>query len=293
MNESVHNIESRASQAASRRQRWLSPGMIVRQAVLLFGVFLALAPAVYMLITAFKTKEEYLFDKIGLPDQLVLVNFSEALVQNPFLLWMRNSTILALGAVLLSTVVAALAAFAIARMDFRGRNLLLSISTSLMVIPPVVMIVPLFVLYTRLSLMSTFHGTILIYAGLITPFSVYLLVSFFRTLPTEILEAALIDGATPLGVLWRVVIPLSGPPLLTLFVVNALYVWNDLLIALIFLQSDDSRTLMAGLSVFQGRYNNQIPLTMAGMVMASLPMLILYIIFQRYFIRGLTAGALK
>src|SRR5690606_13668461 len=211
---------------------------------------------------------------------IVLTNFSEALVQNPFLLWMRNSAILAVGAVLLSTVVAALAAFAIARMRFRGRELLLSISTSLMVIPPVVMIVPLFVLYTRIGLISTFHGTILIYAGLITPFSVYLLVSLFRTLPTEILEAALIDGASPLGVLWRVVVPLSGPPLVTLFVVNALYVWNDLLIALIFLQSDESRTLMAGLSVFQGRYNNQIPLTMAGMVMASLPMLILYILFQ-------------
>jgi ABC-type glycerol-3-phosphate transport system permease component len=162
-----------------------------------------------------------------------------------------------------------------------------------MVIPPVVMIVPLFVLYTRLELISTFHGTILIYAGLITPFSVYLLTSFFRTLPTEILEAALIDGASSLGVLWRIVVPLSGPPLVTLFVVNALYVWNDLLIALIFLQSDDSRTLMAGLSVFAGRYNNQIPLTMAGMFMASLPMIILYIAFQRYFIRGLTAGALR
>jgi raffinose/stachyose/melibiose transport system permease protein len=293
MNESVNRTAGYTAQPAATGRGWLRPGLIARQAILLFGVFLALAPAAYMLNTALKTREEYVFDKIGLPDQVVLTNFSEALVQNPFLLWMRNSAILAVGAVLLSTVIAALAAFAIARMQFRGRELLLSISTSLMVIPPVVMIVPLFVLYTRIGLMSTFHGTILIYAGLITPFSVYLLVSFFRTLPTEILEAALIDGASPLGVLWRVVVPLSGPPLVTLFVVNALYVWNDLLIALIFLQSDESRTLMAGLSVFQGRYNNQIPLTMAGMVMASLPMLILYILFQRYFIRGLTAGALK
>lgn len=282
-----------AAAPTSARRSWLRPGPLARQALLLFGVFLSLAPAVYMLNTAFKTKEEYVFDKMGLPDSFVLTNFTEALVDNPFLLWMRNSTILALGSVLLSTAVAVLAAFAIARMQFRGRDLLLSISTSLMVIPPVVMIVPLFVLYTRLDLISTFHGAILIYAGLITPFSLYLLVSFFRTLPTEIIEAALIDGASVFGVLWRIVIPLSGPPLVTLFVVNALYVWNDLLIALIFLQSDDSRTLMTGISVFQGRYNNQIPLTMAGMVMASLPMIILYVLFQRYFIRGLTAGALK
>lgn len=268
-------------------------GTAARHTLLLFFTLLALGPSFFMIMTSVKTKDEYVFDKIGLPDKIVLQNFEDALVDNDFLLWMRNSTILAVGSVVLSTAVASLAAFAIARMQFFGRDLLLSISTSLMIIPPVVMIVPLFVLYTRLELISTFHGVILIYAGLITPFSVYLLVSFFRTLPGEILEAALIDGATSLGVLWRVVLPMSLPALLTLFVVNALYVWNDLLIALIFLQSDDSRTLMAGISVFQGRYNNQIPLTMAGMLMASLPMLILYILFQRYFIRGLVAWALK
>jgi ABC-type glycerol-3-phosphate transport system permease component len=266
---------------------------IFRHGLLLLATFIALAPGVFMFITALKSQDEFVYDKVGLPDVIVLDNFRSAVVDNPFFLWMRNSAILAVGAVLLSTLVACLAAYAIARMNFRGKQVLLAISTALMVVPPVVMIVPLFVLYTQLGLISTFHGTIIIYAGLITPFSVYLLVSFFQTLPTEILEAALIDGASPVGVLLRVVIPLSGPPLVTLFVVNALYVWNDLLIALIFLQSDHNRTLMAGLSVFQGRYNNQIPLTMAGMVLASVPMIALYIIFQRYFIRGLTAGALK
>ena len=205
---------------------------------------------------------------------------------------MLNSSTFAPGSVTLSTIVSSLAAFAIARMRFRGQNALLALSTSLMVIPPVVLVVPLFLLFTQLELI-TYHGTILIYAGLITPFSVYLLVSFFRTLPTEILEATLIDGASPLGVLWRVVAPLSAPALVTLLIVNTLYVWNDLLIALLFLQDDNKRTLMVGISVFQGRYNYQTPLTMAGMVMASLSMLILYMLFQRFFIRGLASGALK
>ena len=133
----------------------------------------------------------------------------------------------------------------------------------------------------------------MIYAGLITPFSVYLLTTFFRTLPKELFESARIDGANDLAILWRVVLPLSLPALLTLVVVNSLFVWNDLLIAIIFLQDDASRTLMAGISVFQGRYNNQIPLTMAGMVIASAPMVVLYIAFQKYFIRGLMAGAIK
>ena len=178
-------------------------------------------------------------------------------------------------------------------MRFAGKDTLFAASTSLMAVPPVVMIVPLFVLYTQLDLISTFHGAILIYAGLITPFSVYLLTTFFRTLPRELFESARIDGARDFGILWRIVVPLSLPALLTLVVVNSLFVWNDLLIAIIFLQDDSSRTLMAGLSVFQGRYNNQIPLTMAGMVIASAPMVMLYIAFQRYFVRGLMAGTLK
>jgi ABC-type glycerol-3-phosphate transport system permease component len=160
-------------------------------------------------------------------------------------------------------------------------------------VPPVVMIVPLFVLYTRLDLVSTYHGAIVIYAGLITPFSVYLLTTFFRTVPRELFEAAHIDGAGPFTILMRVVLPLSAPALVTLIVVNALFVWNDLLIAIIFLQEDAKRTLMAGISVFQGRYNNQVPLTMAGMVIASAPMFILYVVFQKQFIRGLMAGAIK
>jgi ABC-type glycerol-3-phosphate transport system permease component len=120
-----------------------------------------------------------------------------------------------------------------------------------------------------------------------------LLTTFFRTLPREIFEAAYVDGATDLFILWKIVLPLSLAPLLTLVVVNALYVWNDLLIAIIFLQDDSKRTLMAGISVFQGRYENQIPLTMAGMAIASAPMVILYIVFQKYFIQGLMAGAVK
>src|SRR6185503_5809634 len=114
-----------------------------------------------------------------------------------------NSIILAFGALILSTVVSCLGAYANAPMQFRGRSLLFSISTSLMAIPPVVMIVPLFVLYTQLSLISTFQGAIVIYAGLITPFSVYLLTSFFRSLPKELFEAARIDGAGDLLILLK------------------------------------------------------------------------------------------
>jgi ABC-type glycerol-3-phosphate transport system permease component len=271
----------------------LRPDAFLKHAVLLFAVFIALVPTIYMIMTALKSDDEYTFNKIGFPHALVLDHFDIVLFQSPFFQWMGNSAILAGGPVLLSTAVSCLGSYAIARMQFRGRQLLFSISVALMAIPPVVMIVPLFVLYSRLGMISTYEGAILIYAGLITPFSVYLLTTFFRTLPKELFEAARMDGAGDFLILWRIVLPLSLPALLTLVVVNALYVWNDLLIAIIFLQDDSKRTLMAGISVFQGRYENQIPLVMAGMVIASAPMIILYIAFQKYFIRGLMAGAVK
>ena len=281
--------------AARRRGRAMKQALaaLPKHAVLLFAAFLALVPTIFMVSTALKTEEEYAIDKLGFPDMPVFDNFRAVLVDSPFLWWMLNSLILVAGAVVLSTIVSCLAAYAIARMEFKGRDTLLAISTSLMAVPPIVMIVPLFVLYSRIGLISTYQGAILIYAGLITPFSVYLLATFFRTVPNELFESARMDGADDFTILLKIVLPLSAPALVTLLVVNSLFVWNDLLIAIIFLQDDAKRTLMAGISVFQGRYNNQVPLTMAGMVIASAPMLILYITFQKYFIRGLMAGAVK
>lgn len=254
---------------------------------------IALVPTLFMLVTALKSQEEYRADKTGLPDILVLDHFRQILFETPIFLWMLNSLILVAGAVSLSLAVSCLAAYAIARMEFRGRDTLFALSTALMAVPPVVLIVPLFVLYSQLGLISTYSGAIIIYAGLITPFSVYLLVTFFRTLPQELFDAAVMDGAGHLQILTRVVLPLSLAPLLTLVIVNALFVWNDLLMAVIFLQDDAKKTVMAGIAVFQGRYNNQIPLTMAGMAVAAAPMLILYLTFQRHFVRGLMAGAVK
>ncbi|HKP23382.1 MAG TPA: carbohydrate ABC transporter permease [Dongiaceae bacterium] len=271
----------------------VKPDQALKHGILIAATVIALSPTLFMILTSVKSQEEYTFNKVGLPQNAVLDHFRTVLFESDFIGWMANSVILAVGAVALSTVVSCLGAYAIARMQFAGRSLLFSISTSLMAIPPVVMIVPLFVLYTQLRLISTYEGAIVIYAGLITPFSVYLLVSFFRTLPRELFEAARIDGAGDLLILLKIVIPLSLPALLTLVVVNALYVWNDLLIAIIFLQDDAKRTLMAGISVFQGRYNDQIPLTMAGMVFASAPMIILYLAFQKHYIQGLMAGSVK
>ncbi|MBA2333112.1 MAG: carbohydrate ABC transporter permease [Actinobacteria bacterium] len=276
-----------------RRTLWRLTGRALRQATLAFAALSALYPIYFMVSTALKGRAEYLEDKWGLPWPIAWGNFGDAIGGGEFFQWFQNSAIFTLGAVVLSTVIAALAAFAIARMQFRGRDALLTINVALMVVPPVVMVIPLFVLFAQLELVSTYHGVILIYAGLVTPFSVYLLTNFFRSIPTELIEAALSDGASHFGILTRIVAPLSLPAIITLVLVNSLFVWNELLIALVFLPEDELKTLMVGLTVFRSRYNLDVPITMAGMLLAALPMVLLYAFGQRYFIRGLTAGAVR
>jgi len=273
-----------------RRLNWTA---VAKHGVLILATALVLLPGYFMIITAFKTQEGYSLNKFDFPHPFFTGSFVTAMRGGRFFLWFGNSIILAVGAVLLSTLVSALAAYAFARMNFAGRNLMLALNTALMVIPPVVMLIPLFLLLTRINLVSTYPGATLVYAGLLTPFSIYLLTNFFRTIPHEIVESALMDGASSLQILALILLPLSGPALVTLIVVNALWVWNDLLIALVLLPQDNMRTLMVGITVFGSRYNNDVPVAMAGMLLASLPMILLYIFGQRYFIRGLVAGALK
>jgi ABC-type glycerol-3-phosphate transport system permease component len=270
-----------------------SPATAFQQGVLVIASVVALVPVLFMAVTAVKTDTQYSDDVLGLPWPLALGNFTEALHGGEFATWLKNSLILTGGAVVVSTAFAALAAFAIAQMRFRGRDTLLSLNVALMVVPPVVMLIPLFIEFSSLGLISTYRGVILIYAGLTAPFSVYLLTSFFRTIPRELFESAHIDGAGHLRILLRIVLPLSGPALVTLVVVNALWVWNELLIALVFLPEDQLRTLMVGVTLFQGRYSLNVPVLMAGMLVASAPMALLYLFGQRFFIRGLTAGAIK
>jgi raffinose/stachyose/melibiose transport system permease protein len=130
----------------------------------------------------------------------------------------------------------------------------------------------------------------LVYTGLLVPFSVFFLVNFFRELPSELVEAAVIDGATHLGILWRIVMPLSLATTFTLVTVNVIWVWNELLFALVFLQENNRRTVMAGLALFQGRFSTNEPLMMSGALLSVLPLLVLYGASQKFFVRGMTAG---
>jgi ABC-type glycerol-3-phosphate transport system permease component len=263
------------------------------QIVLLFFSIIAVYPVYYMVVTAFKTRQNWLHDQFGLPNPITWQNFADAFSRGNIPLWFGNSLIVTFFSLIASTVVSALAAYAIARFRFAGRAFYFNSMIALMVIPPAVLILPLFVLMVNISLVNTLTSVIIIYSGLLIPFSVYLLVSFFRSLPSELFDAAAIDGCTNLDTFWRITLPLSTPALVTLVVVNALFVWNELLIALVFLQSETTKTLMPGLTTFKGHFTLNEPLIMAGTLIATIPMILLYLFGQRLFVEGLVAGAVK
>ncbi len=268
-------------------------GVSVRQGLVVLATLLSLFPVYFMTVSAFKTKSEYLANKWGLPPSLYLENFNVALAGEKFFMRFANSAILTVGSVAISLIIACLAAYAFARAEFRGKRVLFNLILTLMVVPPVVMVVPLFVSMVRWHLVNTYQGTILIYTGLLLPFSIYLMTNFFMTIPHEIVEAARIDGCSNIGVFWRIMMPLSAPAVITLVVVNALWVWNELLIALVFMQKDELKTLMVGIAALRSRNYVDIPATMAGLLIATIPIVVVYIFGQRYFIRGLTSGAVK
>lgn len=265
----------------------------VRQILVIGATLLVLFPIYFMVVSSFKTQPECMANLWGLPHALHLDNFTIALAGGEFFRRLANSTILSVGSVGASMVIACLAAYPFARMNFPGKRFLFNLILSLMVIPPVVMIVPLFVSMVRWQLINTYQGTILIYTGLLLPFSIYLMTNFFQTIPHEIVEAARMDGCSTLGVFWRILLPLSAPALVTLVVVNALWVWNELLIALVFMQKDELKTLMVGISALRSRNYVDIPATMAGLTIATIPIVVVYMLGQRYFIRGMVSGAVK
>jgi len=267
------------------------PAWLVKQLALLSLSLLTIFPLYFMTTNSFKSRDDFLKNSLGVPQSVELQNFLKIL-QHPNLgRWFSNSIILTVGSVLLCTAIAILAAYAFAQMSFAGRDTLFNLITPLMVIPPIVMVIPMFILFRQLRLVNNLGGPLIIYSGLMLPFTIYLLRNFFVTIPREIKEAALMDGCTGFQVLTKIYLPLSRPALVTSMIVNAVWVWNELLIALVFLQSEELRTLIVGITTsLQKRFTLDVPSLMAGLAIATLPMIIIYIIGQNALVRGLTAG---
>jgi ABC-type glycerol-3-phosphate transport system permease component len=267
-------------------------GDVVQHAILILASVVALFPLWFMLWTAIRTNDDYFRSPLGWPQGIHWDNFARAFDEN-IGRWVLNSAIVTTGAVLLVTLISVPAAYAFVRLPFRGSGLLLKIFVFLMVIPPIVMLLPLFSLMNALGRVNQFDAVIVAYAGLMFPFSVFMMVRYIETIPQDLYEAAFVEGASHGRILWSIVTPLIGPALLTLGIVNALWAWNELLIAVVMLQSEESRTLQAGLALLKGKNTLDMPLVMAGATISAIPLLLVYLFGQKVFMSGLLAGAVK
>jgi len=263
---------------------------VPRQVLLCAVTIAALAPLTFMLLTSLKRPEDYATHPLGLPTSPTLQNYVTALVDVPTLRWALNSLLVTVVAVVVSSTIAALAAYAIAFGRFRGRSVVMNSAIGFIMVPPVVVLLPMFVVMVNLHLVNRLPSVMLFYSCLLVPFAMFFLVNFFRSVPREVIEASVVDGAGPLRSLWSVVLPMSRPAIATVAVVNAVWAWNELLVALVFLQDESQRTLMAGLTLLQGRYVTNQPLVLAVAVLSILPVALFYLLTQRSFVRGLTAG---
>jgi ABC-type glycerol-3-phosphate transport system permease component len=265
-------------------------GVLSRHAFLIIICLSALYPLYFIGATAIRSNAAYQLNPTGFPSHPTLSALRAMILHQPLPRWMWNSFLVTLSSVGVSTFTALLAAYAAVFGQFRGHKIFLSTSVALMVVPPVTLLVPMFIFMVDTGFVNHLQSVIIFYTGLLVPFAVFFMTNFFRTVPQELIEAAASEGARPFTVFRRIVIPLSGAATVTLVVVQSIWVWNELLIALVFLQNESARTLMAGLTQFQGRFATNEPLVLAGALISIAPVVLLYLSGQRFFVRGLTAG---
>lgn len=259
--------------------------------VILIGLcIVSLYPIWFLLQSGLKSDAQYAVNPLGAPLHPSLSTLVSVFQQLQFGRWLANSIIVTIVAVSASTVIAFFAAYGITFSRVPGRTALLNTNIALMSLPPVALIVPLFLVAVRTNLLNSLASVIIVYAGFVMPFAVFFLSNFLSEVPRELIEAARIDGASEVKIAYRVVGPLVGPGIATLAIVNSIWVWNELLYALVFLQTNGSRTLMAGLAVNQGRFASNQPAILMGSFLALLPLAVMYFVGQRFFVRGLTAG---
>jgi multiple sugar transport system permease protein len=254
--------------------------------------FITLAPFIWMILTSLKDMSEiYVYPPQFLPSEFKWDNYKKAFEAAPFGRYYFNSIFVAVTVTLGQLVTCSMAAFAFARLHFKGRNILFYLFLGTMMIPYNVTMIPSFLVLYWLGWIDTYYA--LIVPGLASAFGTFLLRQFFITIPRELEEAAYIDGATKLQVLRKIIVPLAKPALATLAIFTFMGVFNDFIWALIVLNSEDMQTVQLGLAIFRDRYLTQWDLLMAGSVTAVLPILIVFFFAQKYFIQGITLSGLK
>jgi multiple sugar transport system permease protein len=252
---------------------------------------LMLTPLVWMVITSLSTLEESRRFPPGLPSTIRWANFSDVWTLVPFGRWLINTAIVTVIVVVSNLVFCSLAGYAFARIKFPGSGIAFVLLLATLMVPFQVVLIPTLLIVKWFGLVD--HLGALVLPQLATAFGVFLMRQFFVSLPVELEEAARMDGASRLGVFWKVLLPLMGPPLATLAILTFLSIWNDFLWPLIVIQNPDNMTLQLGLSTFQGAHQTQWSLLMAATLMSQLPVIVMFLLAQRFFVRSIASSGIK
>jgi len=251
-------------------------------------------PAVWILLTSLKTEAELVRKPITWwPRDPTLANYVQAFTDQPLLRYLGNSFAVAVLSTILSLFVASLAAYAIARLNLRRRQLILTCIVASSMFPLVTLLVPIFQTMRALNLLNTYTALVLPYTVLNLPVCTLVLMSFFQSIPRDLENAAMIDGCTRLGALWRVVVPLAAPGVFTAGILAFVNAWDEFLLALSLNASASMRTLPVGITLYQGEFTFPWPIISAALVVAIVPVAVLIAVFQERVVGGLTQGGLK
>jgi len=269
------------------------PSKVPYYVVLILLALFALGPLLVLAFNSLKSDAEIGRNPLGPPLSPDFENFSNAWVQGNFATTMLNSTILTVGTIVGVCVIAGTAAYAMSRLDLPGTDAVLLYLFVASAIPFQIFLVPLFFLWSILQLTNTLFGLIVIYWAVFSPFATLLLRSYLVALPRDFEDAARIDGASELQVLLRVVLPLSWPGFLTIALVSGIATWNEFLFAVTFIQDNNLKPIITSFWAFRSNFSTDWGLTSAAGIIVILPIIALFLILQRRFISGLTAGGLK
>ncbi|GAA1007544.1 sugar ABC transporter permease [Acrocarpospora pleiomorpha] len=260
--------------------------------VIVIGVFI-LIPIAYGVLGGFKNNQQLSTNPIGLPDPWVPSNYTDVLASGDFWVQVWNSSFIALATTFVTVAVAALAAFVFARFAFRGRELLFTVFAAGLMFPFAVAILPLFILLRFFGLLNNPLGVILPQAAFGLSLTIIILRQFFRSIPGEIEEAATLDGCTPFGFFWRILLPMARPALATVSVLAIVGSWNNFFLPLVVFNDPGLWTLPVGVQQFQGQYSSDTARILAYVVLAMVPALAFYAVAERHLVGGLTTGATK
>jgi ABC-type glycerol-3-phosphate transport system permease component len=261
---------------------------------LFLGIFLvsSLGPLVFTLISSFKTMHDVLaFPPSLLPNPAIWTNYTDVFSNPYFLRWILNTLIYALGATVLNVIFSAMAGYALSRLHFRGREFIFTVTLGIMMIPLAITLIPKFLVVNTLHLNNTFFALIL--PAMAQPFSIFIMVQFMKTLPKELEESAMIDGASRWRIFYQVILPLVKPALTVVAILTFQGAWNDFQWPLVALGTQDMYTLPLGLFFFKSAHYTQYNLLLAGSMFNIIPILLLFFIFQRYFIGAAIGSSVK